>query len=236
MDRLHGNVYTIDGFCVEYLLFGYIREIEKIIRITDSQFFVIPDSIIYLCLLHYYSNETFKHCNTKVIKITENRATMMNTAYGGKSANMRWSTCYGSIKIPSFRKVIYCWRFRIVKKTSNMGIGISETIYTRKNKCFMGGKLNSNGARYGYWHHGFKWDSETHYLVKYYTAYGTGDIVEMILNMNNRTLSYAINDDVVNVAFYDIKTGENIEYCMAISTLYKGDSVSILNYSETIVC
>eukprot|EP01084_Bolivina_argentea_P314138 544106_1 len=63
MDRLHGNVYTIDGFCVEYLLFGYIREIEKIIRITDSQFFVIPDSIIYVCLLYHSSTEPFRTLN-----------------------------------------------------------------------------------------------------------------------------------------------------------------------------
>ena len=69
------------------------------------------------------------------------------------------------------------------------------------------------------------------------TSYGFSgdDQVEIILNLNNATLSYQINGKYKDVLIKDIPRNENTKYKLAISLSQKGDYITLLECNENIV-
>ena len=60
--------------------------------------------------------------------------------------------------------------------------------------------------------------------------YQKGDVVEMTLDLNARTLAYAVNEKKKSVVFDDISTREDIEYAVAVCLYETKDCIQLLSY------
>ena len=78
--------------------------------------------------------------------------------------------------------------------------------------------------------HGKYDDTQTYHSSGKYgkRKFGTGDVIEMVLDFNKGEVRYIVNGDDQGVAFKDIK---QVTYTAAVSTIEKGDSIEILQYS-----
>ena len=71
-------------------------------------------------------------------------------------------------------------------------------------------------------------DDETRRRYGTRQAY-SGDVIEMILNLNKREISYSLNDVDLGIAFSDI---EVTQYKAVVSTNGAGQSVQFINYKH----
>ena len=147
----------------------------------------------------------------------------MTVTFGDTGTNS--SVCYGSQCIPSLDGSIYSWKFKILRERSPICIGIGETKYFRKdNGHFNDG--NYQTKYYALWDDGDrnKWDHNGLIIEEDNThEFSQNDSCLMILDLTNRTLSYQINNKEKYVAFKNIATGIDIEYCMRVNMRGKKD-------------
>eukprot|EP01084_Bolivina_argentea_P114844 204375_1 len=234
-DRLASEINPwVDGgypsqiYVSDLLVYGYIKHSE-IEQTLTTNIRIIPQPIYDLILLFCDGFESFQHyvgdlafTTNTIIKRT---FTMTDSAH---------ITCYGAMKIPSLNhRTRYHWKFKINKRTDSMAIGIDETKSKWKNTNFLRNQSKEEATySYGLYHDGKKaqWNVHGFTYSKHQKAlkYKTNDIVDMILNLNDNTLSYSINGGKKYKVFSKILTGGNIEYYMAIYVYYKGDSISLL--------
>eukprot|EP01084_Bolivina_argentea_P133447 235512_1 len=172
-------------------------------RFFISAFFVLSDIM-----------ESFKHCDQQ-IKLTNNNHTITNNGDGSNIAK-----AWGTLPIASESKGVNQWRFKIIFLNPINGcicIGIRDGAESASYPPFV----------YGYRTDGYQWNS----CDGGYTAdrLKDGDIILMTLNMNNKTVSFCINNDKAKQTVFTVK---NVckQYKMVISTNYYGDSISLLSY------
>ena len=100
----------------QLIIFGFVRESQKILPCNTS-FYTIPSLIIHIILSFYFEADYFDKFASN-IEITEDGKKMRV-----KSAN-GWVNVYGKIEIDSMSDICCYWKIKIIKKTSNMFIGI----------------------------------------------------------------------------------------------------------------
>ena len=129
------------------------------------------------------------------------------------------------------RSGVHKWKFKITnmqKKNIYMTIGI----WKANNKLDTKERLWSKAKDKGY-----GWVINAQRLHNSNDKWGrlcwTGDIVEMILDLNTGTLSYSVNDMNQGVAFKNIQTTEGLfGYVAVVSMNNIGDSIEIISYSN----
>ena len=119
------------------------------------------------------------------------------------------------------------WKFRYDQVTEYewnlIGVGKTRTSLPTGNP-WMG-----HGGDYGYAFAGPQSVTAEPKWMLYGTCCQSGDIVEMILDLDERTVSYAINDKDYGIADHDI---EQTEYRAGV-TLYKNDDkITLLSYER----
>ena len=115
-----------------------------------------------------------------------------------------------------------------------MAIGIDETKYIRKNTGSFNDKIGESKS-YALWSNGnkTKWDSkEIIKADKNTPVFNTDDIVHMILDLSSKQLCYKINDDEKYVAFTNITTGYDVNYCMAVFISRYNNSMQLLQCTK----
>lgn len=205
---------------------GYIRSNYVTKRNMDT---VIPKDIIGLINLFYHMviRECFKHYNSDYNVVSNND---MMVARKNVNTETGWSVAYGALSIPSCDKGIYEWMFRITNSKDAMAIGIDDTTYNRIKE---GGFANRNGESkcYALWSDGFKtrWDVST--LISPNvdsTEFNQNDLVTMTLDLSSKLISFKINDDDKIIAFEDVTTAADVNYCMAVCTGSSTDCVELV--------
>ena len=204
------------------LINGYIRNMQVILP-KDETFYNIPPLINHICLIYYGSTDEWdsKYISKKM-KLQDNCITnISDVAYEYVSA-------FGRAIISSGK---FHWKFKIekVQKTGwYIVIGIwkikseveppKETYFTHKGYKSGYGFVTEDG----------KLVTETggSSFKKYGVPCKTGDIIDMYLDLDKLTLSFAINGTDYGPAFRDI---ENTSYRMALNMQQKGDSLRLLN-------
>ena len=210
----------------EKIVDGYIRT-----NFTNSNTH-FPKEIINLCFKFYHIviRETFKHYNPNDYQLSNNDMTVSFVDKGGNA-----SICYGSLCIPSLDSFIYSWKFKILQRTSHICIGIGETKYVRKyDGHFNDG--NYETKYYALWHDGDKnrWDHAGIITKEDSTpTFTQNDSCCMTLDLSNRTLSYQINDGEKYVAFKNVTTGHDIEYCMGVYIWANKDCIELLSCKKS---
>ena len=206
----------------EKIVYGYVRSNF----ITNENH--IPRDIINLCLTFYHIiiRETFKHYNPRNYDLSNDDMTVTGAVAGS------WSICYGSQCIPSSDTCTYSWKFKVKKMATYIAIGIDETKYIRKHTGHFNDEKSGKTKSYALWNNQQKnqWDHDG--LIDAESVapkFDTNDVVRMILDLQNRTLSYQVNEGEIYVAFKGISVGAHIEYCMAVDvSTCSGDCVELL--------
>ena len=131
---------------------------------------------------------------------------------------------FGTISCNAYNKDhnqgVYKWKFKL-NKYGGMKIGV----WNKSSQPHTTDGDFTNGGTEGY-----AYDRESNLFKErnYGVDLKTGDIVDMILDLrgsDTKSLSFKINNIDYGIAYRNIKGGE---YRMAVS-LYKGDSITILN-------
>ncbi len=207
---------------IQYLVFGFVRN-AQILLSNNTSFWNISDLIIYIIMAFYGLEECFKHFNESQF-ITFDHDNIIK-----KINKKQWSTCYGYKVIEYNSDGVHIWRFEALTLANGACmIGIDEANYKWFTNCFCWEYEDRDG--YGYnGYNGRKYNKNDY--SKYGEKYKTGDTIEMILNLNDKTLSYKTNNASSLKAFKIKPT--NVGYCMAVALYWEDDSIQLLSYNYT---
>ena len=136
-------------------------------------------------------------------------------------------SAFGNLIIDSMSDKICCWRFRIMRAEANMAFGITDLWDNVDEDCFSKKDSNNYCAVH------CQWARSRGEWKKYPFESRKGSIVEMMLNLKRRELSFYVNGQKSGVAFHDIKIGKDIYYKMAICFRSRRSSVKLLEYTES---
>ena len=207
---------------------GYLREIQSLLS-SDNIYYTIPTLVSYWCLLYFYVKECFDPDLHHISYETQFDDSMLIK----KQSNNSGSAYLKRIAKPG--SGVHCWKFRFVRVDEDyytFTLGIWKMNYPIDAEHAIRSDLYRNKA-YG-------WmcvdESDQVNLTKgdgcLYKDYGEttckqGDIVEMVLDLDQFTLRYIRNGEDLGIAFENI---EVTEYVAAISMYRKGDAVELSSY------
>ena len=207
------------------LMFGYLHGIR--------QGAVIPDLVLNICLLFYYQREYFAFvangCEGEPnfeLSNDDKTASLIDGKYG---------TVYGNVALNSLAGTICNWRIKLMSNDAFRSWDPAESIYLGISANKQTDQiidpwtvLPPNTFFYkgtqGYGHpksciqqtdgNGLGWKSE--------------DIVDIRLDLNQRSVEYFINDKPTAMGFSNIPTGADIEYRLILNMRHNGQMAIIL--------
>ena len=172
----------------------------------------------------YQYIEYFKYSIDGAFEFTDNGRIVTKIEKNDTSRSV-----YGSEVIKYESIGIHRWEFKIIKG-SFVAIGIDEAYYKWKHSAFWASRCEGTN-HYAYTAYSGSKVDPLGQSTKCLTSYKTGDIVEMMLNMNTKKLSFSHNHTEFTEAFEIEKS--HIGYCIAVFLRFKTDSVQLLSYQYT---
>ena len=206
---------------------GFIKNSQVLLPNEENAYYNIPSLVFMMTLLYYYNPEYFtKH--GRDISLNETK----NIAHLEKSAG--YSTVYGNITITKKDQGKHIWTFNISEPNKQviMTIGIDSSAKRFLNADF--NTIENECAFYGYQCYGedssdpnikiqgylaYNDDIDTNrYSWRYGTCYSAEvSIVKMVIDMDDKTIRYFVNDEDQSIAFKDICFDKDEEYTMCVS-------------------
>ena len=191
-------------------VFGYIRQSRD-----ESKDAAIPTMIQYCCLKYYFINEYFSKCCID-LRISNNGRVVKSTDSG---CQYREHSAFGNIIVNPSSKCIteYKWTVKLLELTGGGYFGL--------NPLNCPDAANSYGLGLS---RGSVWGNRI--CQSYSTGSVKNDIISMVLNVKNKTLSFHRNGkDLGNI---NCEIDMNRKYRMSV-TFYKTDSCAqLLKYEE----
>ena len=202
---------------------GYIRNTTK--NMTFINDMLIPIEIITEIFKFYFEEmDIFNKHDPDIFDISNEKKTATRKK---NSKPYIWGTVYGNQWIQSTLKQIVKWKIKVVKlnvENSCFGVSIIDDKQTG-NYCH-----DKDNACYGLW----GCSGGTMIKHRWKSGYGTGvhpgDVVEIILNLIDHTISYCVNDKSLGIAFKEIPIGDNIKYILAVALLNDGSEISLQDF------
>ena len=206
----------------KYIVDGFVRRAQKLFPSNIVQY-TISTLIIHWILLYYYQQDEFdptKHTDSYVLTKNNTLVTLYQDMNGNGSAYLS--------KIA--RSGIHKWKFKLIRANDDdwyMSIGVfnlNHTINIKKrvdnfyNNEAYGWIVNSQDALRGR-------GSQGRYCEKRYV---TGDIIEMILDLNKMELRYIANEEDLGAVVTNIPKAE---YKAVVSMNWERDQIELLSYS-----
>ena len=206
----------------KHLIFGYVRRAQLLFDIKRNLLWIIPELITYLIIAYYTQIEYFKHMETNSFDMADNDRTI--TRIDDKIED-DFRTVYGLQIIPFDSKGVHHWKLKIIKG-EYIAIGIDEASYRWKVGAFF---LQHSTKSYAYAARtGSKYFPVRPHNSDFSDPYTKGDTVSMVLNMNDKTLSFATNDGELKKA--DDITHTDFGYSLAVFVRISGDTIKLLSY------
>ena len=194
------------------LVNGYIRDKQSLLPYEDNPYYVISSLVIHLILSFYFDPEYFATIQGHIKASNNNKIISMN------------GTAYGNITVPSTIPRIYTWKFKILKCKTDIYVGITSKIGQHGAFCYQdrrsycaylpGGRVTNCSLTRDY---PFK-------------NINNNSIVEMILDLKKKELSYCIDGKHLGAAYENIDTGENIKYRMAVYMHYVSTKMELIGF------
>ena len=220
-------VKTIDQSTKD-IVSGFIRDTQLLS--TNNSYFIIPSLVHHWCLLYYYFPEFFTaSCDRIELNESKTIATCIKADDG--------QGIFGNVIIDeSSINMIYVWKIRVIRLKDvefDVEIGITD-----KNKY----KLIDEDAGTHYY---FAPDGTIRRLkdfgddgrrMTWYERIGSdtytdGDIIELELNVANRTLSCGVNGKA-SMDISDIEFDNGAQYRLTILMPSKYDKVELLHFKS----
>ena len=206
------NVKMIDTKTKD-LVSGYAKQSQLDLP-SDNVYFTIPTLVIYWILLYYYPSDKF-YKYQKNYALSSNELIIKKREFGDGSAYLSKIVNQG----------VHRWIFRINKVNrsgSSMTIAIWKTKYIENiDRCLYDA---ANGKSYGWMITGLYLTSAGRYGID---KPKDGDIIEMIIDLNKRTLRYFCNGIDLGDAYQDI---DKTTYRAAISMYNRDDCIELIAY------
>eukprot|EP01084_Bolivina_argentea_P088859 160428_1 len=188
---------------------------------------IIPDESEHY--RYIFMMEYFKHYNANTYRVSDDNMTVRRIGDGG--------FCYGASVISSVDHGVYQWNLKIIGQCDwpHMAIGIDEATYIRKKYgCFGDYDESEETNAYAFYCNGDKYRRGCNVEQRIEAddnspRFNEHDVVLMILDLSNQTLSYKINDGDEYVAFTNIAIGDDINYTMVVYMQYTDESIELLN-------
>ena len=204
---------------LDYLVSGYLR--CELLKENDQDMNEMTfEKNLSMIIIEYFNKEIIK-ANDNQCRIKK----IINEDYCG-------TTCYGSIKIPSISNTKHHWKFKIhrIDSMRYMALGIDETKYLRYD-CGLHSRQGETKT-YGSWSDGDKnqWD-HSQPIEMASPEFKTGDIVQMILDLEKEQISIKVNQEDECIVHESITVGEDIEYAMAVTLQRLNDEIELLDYT-----
>ena len=161
------------------LVFGFVRDMESVL-----QFDIIPPLIYHLCLIFYGLDDYFKTFTKSLYDIDQDNHKII------KKSNDDGSV-YGEFILKSNSNKMYEYKFKIIKKTYFMVIGIDDVDCEGVHDQF---HWNINTVNYGFDSFGklfVNGDWLNH--ATYGDKYGYNDIVTMVIDFKEMKIFFSIN-------------------------------------------
>eukprot|EP01084_Bolivina_argentea_P062804 114796_1 len=202
---------------VQFLVFGFVKESQLLLR-NDSSYWNISHLIVYTIMAYYLEDERFEYYVDILVTESNNKRTLILNDHDS-------ITCYGNKNISFNSKGIHTWTFKAIAPMLSFAIGIDESDHKKIGGYFHFVKDKEN---YCYSHYGeihYKHEIITDILVPKYVD---KDIIEMVLNMNTKTLTYSKNGVVIMnpLKINESKSG----YRMAVALSAKNVGVTLISY------
>ena len=213
------KVKTIDQRTKD-TVFGFIKQSQTLLPSNESYYNIVP-LICHIILLFYCKLEIFTVYDKDEFEYNEYENILT------KKRNKR-CTAYGNIDIYGNNLFIYEWTFKILNSGGDIYIGIDSSYKGCINSRFTSG-YNIN-KHYAYGAEGYKYDFIDN-RDKYGYVFKNNDIIKMILNIKQKTISFYHHKDI-GIAFENIDFTENKKYNMAVSMYGKHDSVQLLDFQQ----
>ena len=210
----------------QYLVFGFMRQEENLLINNDNDIcWTISDLIIYTILAFYAQVEFFEYFLPNAFRTVNNANIIIRIEEGNDVHGIpRIRTVYGSKVIPYESKGIHEWKIKIVLGTY-IYIGIDEA----SRKCMATHAFDSR-RRLSYAYAAFNGSKRRGKFDNFGESYGSGDTITMVLNMNDKSLSFAKNNGKLKKA-YDVGATD-VGYCLACFMRFTDDSLRILSYEH----
>ena len=200
-------------------VFGYVRNAQTELPV-DNVYYTIPSLAIYWILLYFYESDEFdsNNCNS-TYTLSDNNMVVTKNVDSTSSAYLTMVATNG----------VHLWKFKILQVNSekyNVTIGVWKTNYKLTPAigiCSTGNRVKQYGWLVNY--DGVK--STTFDTFEGITACNKGDIIEMMLDLNERNIKYSKNGGQFVTAFDNI---QKTSYIAVVSAYKTGDSIQLLSY------
>ena len=137
-----------------------------------------------------------------------------------------WQCGYGTVGIDSQSNIHCEWKIKIDKFIIACFVGIAS-------KRELDGQFQYQSVNEFYCLYGSETQCELRKIWddgdRMETGLNSDDIIIMELNLKTKQLQWLVNDEECGV-FYDIKTGKDITYYLAVSGFAKGFKVTIIDF------
>ena len=195
---------------IKCVVFGYINQSTKSLHV------LIPIEIGNLCILYYHQAERFTKCGQDLLVSSSNSgdANMVKVVNVDTELDGRWQTAYGEIIIDGKNNpnMEYKWTF-LLNASDNPSIDIVHDLKYDASEDYL-------DAHTDFYILSYDGTLETHKVIDYDgdlypNNFKTGDVVTMIFNLKQKTLSFQKNKGEIKLGYKDIDM--ELQYRMAIS-------------------
>ena len=186
-------------------------------------------------MIYYWIREYFADINEDDVSISDDKMKIQHLGNRNKWSN----TNFGNIEIDSMCNNIYKWKLKVTARDKKLGekVLISLGISSGTNKAIVFPR-EKNAIFYGF-NCGLKYrrdrretkESMLNFEHELYAKdLNCGDIIEIILDLQQSFISLIINEKNYGVAFDDVESNENLKYRLAVSFCDKDVSVELLDF------
>ena len=207
----------------QYSVYGWIREQEKLLKITH-----IPSMINVMCILYFRDDDTFDILSKNGVRLSSDNK--MITKVGGCSFVGSECNNYGNMVIESESEYVLKWDLQIIKCSPSFAVFVG--IASEQNPNTSISTIVSIPGHFIFASNQYKRRSEDTRWSIFGKFWNDGDKISIILDLKKGELSLMINDKDQGVALEDIPKSKDIKYRLFVTLRYDGDSVKILNFCQ----
>ena len=219
---LFGSKKQIDQQTIDTVN-GYIRDKQELLPYEENSYYIIPSLVIHLILSYYIEPEYFTN-NPGGYKVSDDKKTITKIDASEPSI-------YGNIIIPSTRKGIYSWIFKILCIKTNTSFGITSDIDCtyKGGEFWQTSKFPAYAAVYA-GHRASKGKMEYEYPE--FNQIRANSMIKMVLDLSKKELIFWVDNQNLGVAYKDIDVGEDIKYRMAVDMYNASTKMCLIDYNE----
>ena len=207
----------------KYLIYGYIHEMEKKLKLSTN----IPSSIIDVCILFFFIREFLEKCGEDLVIDGGDTLT--------KISKDAWdNAAFGSKWFESNTNDIIKWTIHVIAAGNDTSCGVNIGIVSKEfglNESFY--RINSSKKYFPFYFNsnGNCIYDNGQFRSNYMKTYGlSNETLTMELNLKKAQLIFYLNEECYGVACDNIVKEDNVKYKFVISLFYCNAKIKLVDF------